>query len=232
MEQTLAGGWSRNFLAIQIDAEAHARRGKAISNFAASLPSPQSNLVTQTMKDPYIFDFLTLTEPFQERELETELIRHLEKFLLELGQGFAFVGRQYRLDVGDEDFYIDLLFYHLRLRAFVVIDLKKGKFKPEYAVWATKGRVPRKDSGGHAGGKFSPSPRDKKHVAQKPLDVMEWLLAINTGLVVDPFVGSGTTILAADKLGRPYYAAEMSPAIAAVWLERLAEVGTRPRPQS
>ena len=87
----------------------------------------------QTLKDPYIFDFLTLTEPFQERELETELIGHLEKFLLELGQGFAFVGRQYRLDVGDEDFHVDLLFYHLRLRAFVVIELKKGKFKPEYA---------------------------------------------------------------------------------------------------
>ena len=133
MEQTLAGGWSRNLLTIQIDAQAHARHGTAISNFAAVLPPPQSDLITQTLKDPYIFDFLTLTEPFQERELETELIRHLEKFLLELGHGFAFVGRQYRLDVGDEDFYIDLLFYHLRLRAFVVIDLKKGKFKPEYA---------------------------------------------------------------------------------------------------
>jgi hypothetical protein len=89
--------------------------------------------VQQTLKDPYIFDFLTLEEPFRERELETHLVRDVQKFLLELGQGFAFVGRQYRLDVGDEDFYIDLLFYHLRLRAFVVIDLKKGKFKPEYA---------------------------------------------------------------------------------------------------
>jgi len=133
MEQTLANGWSRNVLALQIGARAHARQGRAASNFAAALPAPQSDLVQQTLKDPYIFDFLTLAEPFQERELETELVRHLEKFLLELGQGFAFVGRQYRLDVGDEDFYIDLLFYHLRLRAFVVIDLKKGKFKPEYA---------------------------------------------------------------------------------------------------
>ncbi len=133
MGQTLAGGWSRNMLAMQIDAEAHERQGKAVSNFAAALPAPQSDLATQALKDPYIFDFLTLTEPFQERELETELIRHLEKFLLELGQGFAFVGRQYRLDAGEEDFYVDLLFYHLRLRAFVVIDLKKGKFKPEYA---------------------------------------------------------------------------------------------------
>lgn len=133
MEQTLANGWSRNVLGLQIDARAHARHGKAASNFAALLPEPQSDLARQTLKDPYIFDFITLTEPFQERELETALVRHLEKFLLELGQGFAFVGRQYRLDVGDEDFYIDLLFYHLRLRAFVVIDLKKGKFKPEYA---------------------------------------------------------------------------------------------------
>jgi len=133
MEQTLAHGWSRNVLAAQIDAQAHARQGKAVSNFAAVLPAPQSDLAQQTLKDPYIFDFLTLAEPFQERELETQLVRHLEKFLLELGQGFAFVGRQYRLAVGDDDFYIDLLFYHLRLRAFVVIDLKTGKFKPEYA---------------------------------------------------------------------------------------------------
>lgn len=133
MEQTLANGWSRNALSLQIDAQAHARHSKAISNFAAVLPAPQSELARQSLKDPYIFDFLTLTEPFHERELETELVRHLEKFLLELGQGFAFVGRQHRLDVGDEDYYIDLLFYHLRLRAFVVIELKKGRFKPEYA---------------------------------------------------------------------------------------------------
>lgn len=90
-------------------------------------------MVQQALKDPYIFDFLTLEEPFHERELETSLVRHLEKFLLELGQGFAFVGRQYHLDIGEEDFYIDLLFYHLRLRCFVVIELKKGGFKPEYA---------------------------------------------------------------------------------------------------
>ena len=133
MEQTLTYGWSRNILSLQIAAHAHARHGQAVSNFAAQLPAPQSDLVQQTLKDPYLFDFLTLTAPFQERELETQLVQHLEKFLLELGQGFAFVGRQYRLDVGDEDFYVDLLFYHLRLRAFVVIDLKTGKFKPEYA---------------------------------------------------------------------------------------------------
>ncbi|MFO0851848.1 MAG: DUF1016 domain-containing protein [Gemmataceae bacterium] len=106
---------------------------RRLANLAATLPAPESDLAQQSLKDPYIFDFLTLTEPFQERELETGLVGHLEKFLLELGAGFAFVGRQYRLDVGGEDFYIDLLFYHLRLRAFVVIDLKKGQFKPEYA---------------------------------------------------------------------------------------------------
>lgn len=133
MEQTLVNGWSRNILSMQIEAQAHARQGKARSNFAATLPEHQSDLVQQTLKDPYIFDFLTLTEPFQEHELETALVRHLEKFLLELGQGFAFVGRQYKVEVDGEDFYIDLLFYHLRLRAFVVIELKKGKFKPEYA---------------------------------------------------------------------------------------------------
>ena len=117
----------------QIEAQAHRRQGKAISNFASLLPPAQSDLTEQALRDPYIFDFLTLTEPFHERDLETQLVRHLEKFLLELGQGFAFVGRQHRLDVGKDDFYIDLLFYHLHLRAFIVIDLKKGNFKPEYA---------------------------------------------------------------------------------------------------
>ena len=134
MEQTLANGWSRNILdaSDRSPGPRPARQGQSPTS-PPCCPSPQSDLAQQTLKDPYIFDFLTLTEPFHERELETQLVRHLEKFLLELGQGFAFVGRQYRLDVGDEDFYIDLLFYHLRLRAFVVIDLKKGKFKPEYA---------------------------------------------------------------------------------------------------
>lgn len=133
MQATLANGWSRNVLQMQIETAAHARQGKATSNFAQKLPLPQSDLVQQALKDPYLFDFLTLEEPFLERELETGLIQHLEKFLLELGQGFAFVGRQYHLDLGDQDFYVDLLFYHLRLRCFVVIELKRGAFKPEYA---------------------------------------------------------------------------------------------------
>ena len=133
LEKTLANGWSRDLLAMQIDSQAHTRYGKAISNFATTLSAPQSELVQQTLKDPYILDFLALTEPFHERELEAQLLQHVEKFLLELGQGFAFVGRQFRLEVGGEDYSIDLLFYHLRLRAFIVIDLKTGKFKPEYA---------------------------------------------------------------------------------------------------
>lgn len=134
MQQTIANGWSRSVLLAMIQSQAHRRQGKAITNFDRLLPPSQSDLARQTLKDPYIFDFLTLEEPFHERELETNLLRQLERFLLELGQGFAFVGRQLHVDVGESDFYIDLLFYHLRLRCFVVIELKKGEFKPEYAV--------------------------------------------------------------------------------------------------
>ena len=133
MRQTLSQGWSRNVLTLMITSDAHARQGKAVTNFPDQLPSPQSDLAVQSLKDPYIFDFLTLEEPFHERELETKLLQHLERFLLELGQGFAFVGRQHHLELGDQDFYVDLLFYHLRLRCFVVVDLKKGAFKAEYA---------------------------------------------------------------------------------------------------
>lgn len=133
MQAVIENGWSRNILVMQIETAAHRRKGRATTNFAKRLPSPDSDLVQQTLKDPYLFDFLTLESGFHERELETGLIAHLEKFLLELGQGFAFVGRQYHLDLGDRDFYIDLLFYHLKLRCYVVIDLKRGDFKPEYA---------------------------------------------------------------------------------------------------
>ena len=133
MKQTIAGGWSRDTLATMIKSNVHSRQGSLAHNFYNTLPAPQSDLVRNSLKDPYIFDFLTLSEPFAERELETELIKHLEKFLIELGAGFAFVGRQYRLEISGKDFYIDLLFYHLRLRCFIVIELKKGEFKPEYA---------------------------------------------------------------------------------------------------
>jgi len=133
MEQTIQNGWSRDTLGLMIKSALHERQGKAVTNFDDHLLPPQSDLAHQLLKDPYIFDFLTLTEPFEERELEVSLVKHLEKFLLELGQGFAFVGRQYHLEVSNKDFYLDLLFYHLKLRCFVVIDLKKGDFKPEYA---------------------------------------------------------------------------------------------------
>lgn len=133
MRQTIEQGWSRDVLTAMIKGNAHERQGQAVSNFAARLPTPQSELARQLLKDPYLFDFLTLEEPFHERELETGLVRHLEKFLLELGAGFAFVGRQYHMEVSDRDFYLDLLFYHLKLRCFIVVELKKGDFKPEYA---------------------------------------------------------------------------------------------------
>ncbi len=133
MAEVLANGWSRNVLLAMIQSAAHRRKGKSITNFDRLLPAPQSDLVRQALKDPYVFDFLTLEEPFHERELETNLLHQLERFLLELGRGFAFVGRQVHMEVGNRDFFIDLLFFHLNLRCYVVIDLKKGEFKPEYA---------------------------------------------------------------------------------------------------
>ena len=131
--QTLDQGWSRDTLTVQIKNSAHERQGGAVTNFDQTLPAPHAEIAGQLLKDPYLFDFLTLEEPFHERELEVGLITHIQKFLLELGRGFAFVGRQYRLEVGEKEFYLDLLFYHLHLRCFVAIDLKKGDFKPEYA---------------------------------------------------------------------------------------------------
>jgi predicted nuclease of restriction endonuclease-like (RecB) superfamily len=132
-ERAIEHGWSRSVLVMQIETRLLERQGQAVTNFPLALPKPQSDLAHESLKDPYIFDFLTLTNDFHERELETGLMAHLEKFLLELGQGFAFVGRQYHVEVSGQDFYLDLLFYHLKLRCFVVVDLKRGDFKPEYA---------------------------------------------------------------------------------------------------
>jgi predicted nuclease of restriction endonuclease-like (RecB) superfamily len=132
-QQTLDHGWSRSVLDHQIDLNLHERAGKATTNFSATLPSPDSDLAHQLLKDPYNFDFLTLSADVHERELESGLIDHIKDFLLELGVGFAFVGRQYAIEVGGEDFYIDLLFYHLKLRRYVVIELKAEAFKPEFA---------------------------------------------------------------------------------------------------
>ncbi len=132
--QAFEHGWSRDVLSLQI-CKAACTNGTARPSptFQRTLPPPQSDLASQLLKDPYVFDFLTLEKPFHERELETGLLRHLQHFLVELGTGFAFVGRQVHMEVGDNNFFVDLLFYHLKLRCFVVIDLKVGPFKAEYA---------------------------------------------------------------------------------------------------
>jgi predicted nuclease of restriction endonuclease-like (RecB) superfamily len=131
--QTLDHGWSRNVLTLQIERRLHERRGKAQNNFALTLPPADSDLAAQVFKDPYLFDFLGTADPRREREVEQTLVDHVQKFLMELGAGFAFVGRQVPLEVGDADFKVDLLFYHFKLHCFVVVELKAGAFKPEYA---------------------------------------------------------------------------------------------------
>ena len=131
--QTLTHGWSRSVLEVQIETKAHQRAGRALNNFAATLPPAQSDLAQQVLKDPYVFNFLALGPDAQERDLENALVDHIQKFLVELGVGFAFVGRQVRFEVDGEDYTLDLLFYHLRLRCFFVIDLKMGAFEPRDA---------------------------------------------------------------------------------------------------
>lgn len=125
--------WSRNILAMQIEVNARGRTGNALTNFDVHLPKPDSDLARESLKDPYRFDFLGLTEEAEEREIESALVQHISRFLLELGAGFAYVGRQVHLEVGGDDFFIDLLFYHLKLHCYVVVELKAGAFKPEHA---------------------------------------------------------------------------------------------------
>ena len=132
LAKTIKHNWSRSMLVMQIETGLLARQGQALTNFPVSLPEPQSDLARESLKDPYRFDFLGLTEEAQEREIEHALVKHVTEFLLELGAGFAYVGRQVLLNVGGDEFFIDLLFYHLRLRCFVVIELKAGSFKPEH----------------------------------------------------------------------------------------------------
>jgi len=132
IRQTVAQGWSRAILVHQIESRLYERQGQATTNFTRSLPTPQSDLAQQILKDPYNFDFLMLGAAAQERDLERGLLLHIREFLLELGVGFAFVGSQYRIEVDGQDFFIDLLFYHLHLRCYVVIDLKVGEFQPEF----------------------------------------------------------------------------------------------------
>ena len=133
IRQAVQGGWSRKVLVHQIESNLFDRQGRALTNFDKTLPAPQSDLAQQLIKDPYNFDFLSFGPDVQERDLERSLIEHVRDFMLELGKGFAFVGSQYHLEIGDQDFFLDLLFYHLRLRCYVVIDLKIEEFKPEFA---------------------------------------------------------------------------------------------------
>jgi len=132
-QATIEYGWSRDVLVHQIESGLYHRQGKAVTNFVQNLPPSQSELAQQTLKDPYLFDFFTVGKGAHERDIENALVEHITRFLLELGAGFAYVGRQVNLEVGGEDFYLDLLFYHLKLRCYVVIELKAGAFKPEYA---------------------------------------------------------------------------------------------------
>jgi predicted nuclease of restriction endonuclease-like (RecB) superfamily len=130
--ETLENNWGRDALALQIKSNLHLRKGNAISNFKNTLPEGFSDLAQQTLKDPYVFDFLSMTENYKERDLENQLIQHISKFILELGKGFAFVGQQYNIEIAGKDYFIDLLFYHIKLKCYVVIDLKNTEFKPEY----------------------------------------------------------------------------------------------------
>lgn len=133
LTETAKNGWSRDTMLLQIKGNLYNRTGQAITNFKETLPAPQSDLAQQTIKDPYQFDFLNLTDDIKERDIENQLIDNVSKFLLELGKGFAFIGKQYHLEVAQQDYYLDLLFYHVTLKCYVVIELKNTKFIPEYA---------------------------------------------------------------------------------------------------
>lgn len=133
IQQTVEQGWSRDVLGLQIKSNLFQRTGASVTNFKKTLPDVQSDLAQETLKDPYTFDFLTMTAPYNEMDIEKQLVYHITKFLLELGKGFAFIGRQYHLLVGETDYYIDLLFYHVILKCYVVVELKNKKFIPEYA---------------------------------------------------------------------------------------------------
>jgi predicted nuclease of restriction endonuclease-like (RecB) superfamily len=133
IEQTVKNGWSRSIMVLQIESQLHLRQGKAITNFDKTLAPPQSDLAKETLKNPYLFDFLSLGAEMQESELEKALLLHIKKFLLELGRGFAYVGNQFNIVVEEDDYFLDLLFYNYHLHCFIVFELKVGKFKPEYA---------------------------------------------------------------------------------------------------
>ena len=131
--ETIKNNWDRDTLEIQLSNKLFLKKGKATTNFPETLPENQAKLASQTLKDPYIFDFLDLHDDALEKVIEDELIKNITKFLLELGKGFAFVGRQFKIEISETDYFIDLIFYHIDLRSYIVIELKTGKFKPEYA---------------------------------------------------------------------------------------------------
>ncbi len=133
IQQTIKNSWSRNILELQIKTDLYNRTGKSINNFHQTLTPSQSDLAQETLKDPYAFDFISMAQPYRERDIENQLVKHITKFLLELGKGFAFVGQQYHLEIADQDYYLDLLFYHTKLKCYVVIELKNTRFIPEYA---------------------------------------------------------------------------------------------------
>lgn len=133
IQKTKENNWSRDTLSLQIKSNLYQRQGSAITNFSNTLPEPFSDLAQQTLKDPYVFDFLQLSESYKEKDIENQLVNHIKKFLLELGKGFAFVGQQYQIEIAEKDYYIDLLFYHIKLKCYVVIELKNTAFIPEYA---------------------------------------------------------------------------------------------------
>jgi predicted nuclease of restriction endonuclease-like (RecB) superfamily len=133
VEEVAKNGWTRDVMVSQIEANYHLRIAKVVNNFAQTMPLEQSEMARLTFKDPYFFDFINITEPFKERELEDALVKHITQFLLELGGGFSFVGRQYKIEISGREFALDLLFYHLKLRSYIVIELKKEEFKPEFA---------------------------------------------------------------------------------------------------
>jgi len=213
--QALEHGWSRAVLAHQIDTKLHERHGRALHNFDRSLPAPQSDLAQQLLKDPYVFDFLTLAADARERELEQALVDHVQRFLLELGVGFAFVGRQTRLTVGEQNFYIDLLFYHLELRCFVVIDLKAGPFEPEFTgkmnfyLSAVDAQMRHPDDGPSIGLLLCKS-KDRlvvEHALRdlnKPMGVAQWATRLVESLP-EEFMGSLPTV---DEIEREFSTGE------------------------
>lgn len=189
-------GWSRNVLVQQIDGRLHERAGHAVTNFARTLPPADSDLAQQATRDPYLFDFVGIADTRREHDLEQALTGHVEKFLLELGQGFAFVGRQVHLEIGDADFYADLLFYHLRLRCYVVIELKVGDFDPSYLGQLGMYMAAVDDLLSHPGDKPTIGLvlcKSKNNIVAEyalrgytaPIGVAEWKAAITASLPVD-----------------------------------------------